>query len=312
MTPVALQHRLLLGEMADLELYTALRRTAHAPLAETLDSFIETEHRHAEFWRKKFHLNLTQLDLFGRIRNRLIRAAVFLFGERVAFLLLEAIETHGVKVYLDLWETTKDPQVREGLRAILTDELLHEDEAATHGMRAIDPQVIRNAFLGFNDGSVEILGAVSGLMAALHSPLLVAMSGITVSVAGSLSMAAGAFLSTHSEAEIERMEVSKQRFLQGTFGQSAKNPASPWKAAGIVGVAYLIGALVPVFPFLFGATNPLWSVLLSGVLILFVSALLAFLSGMDLRRRVALNALIVTAAVLVSYAIGLLVDRWLR
>jgi VIT1/CCC1 family predicted Fe2+/Mn2+ transporter len=302
-----LKHSLLQGELADLALYEALRRRARGALAAVLDGFIETEKRHVAFWQSAFATNESALTGRSRFRNGLIRLAVALFGDRAAFLLLEAVETHGIQKYLSLWETTADLSIREGLRTILTEELLHEDEAATQGERAIRPDTIRNAFLGFNDGSVEILGAVNGLYAALGNPSLVALSALTVSCAGALSMAAGAFLATHSEAELERKEAAKRRFLQGV-SQEPGTQASPWRAAGLVGSAYLVGAVVPVLPFLLGSTHPWWSIVCSGALILVVSALLAFLSGMSLARRVALNAGVVVASVVVSYGIGRLME----
>jgi VIT1/CCC1 family predicted Fe2+/Mn2+ transporter len=47
------------------------------------------------------------------------------------------------------------------------------------------------------------------------------------------------------------------------------------------------------------------SLLVAGAMIV-VSMLLAFLSGMDVRRRIAINVLIIAAAVVVTYAIGAL------
>jgi hypothetical protein len=41
-------------------------------------------------------------------------------------------------------------------------------------------------------------------------------------------------------------------------------------------------------------------------MIIIISSLLAFLSGMDVRRRILTNLVIITAAVVVTYAIGLL------
>jgi VIT1/CCC1 family predicted Fe2+/Mn2+ transporter len=48
------------------------------------------------------------------------------------------------------------------------------------------------------------------------------------------------------------------------------------------------------------------SLLVAGAMIVVVSMLLAFLSGMDVRRRIAINVLIIAAAVVVTYAIGAL------
>jgi VIT1/CCC1 family predicted Fe2+/Mn2+ transporter len=73
----------------------------------------------------------------------------------------------------------------------------------------------------------------------------------------------------------------------------------------LVGASYLAGALVPVLPVLFGARSALPSLLAGGSVIVVVSMLLAFLSGMDVRRRIVINLVIITAAVGITYLIGL-------
>ncbi len=298
----SIQRALLQGELADLDLYRRLRLRATGSFAQVLDGFIATETRHAAYWKNLFDLSLTAPSLSGRIRNILILLTVRCFGERAGYILLESVETHGIALYLNLWKTIDDPAMKQGLHTILTEELLHEDEAATGGTQTINAGLIRNVFLGFNDGSVEILGAVNGLVAALGQPHLVAIAASTVSIAGALSMAAGAYMSTHAEHEIEKNLFLKEAFLQ-TSSSHASLP-SPWKAACLVGVSYLVGAAVPVAPFLLGATHALWSILLSGGLILCVSAILAFLSGMNIWKRMLLNGFIIAIAVSISYGIG--------
>ena len=76
-------------------------------------------------------------------------------------------------------------------------------------------------------------------------------------------------------------------------------------SALFVGGAYVIGALVPVLPLLFGAKDALVSVLTAGTMVILVSTILVFLSGMEMKRRIVLNLVIITVAVSVSYAIGL-------
>ncbi len=306
MTSQLVLRQLLLDELADLELYQALRRRAKYRLADVLDGFIETEKRHAAFWRQKSGFSDVSASWQGKMRNAVLRFAVALFGEAIAYIVLEAVEVHGVKKYISLWERVTDPAIRDGLRTILTEELQHEDEALMSGRsRSIRPETIRNAFLGFNDGSVEILGAVSGFAAAFSDTRLIVVSGLTVSVAGALSMAAGAFLSTHSEREVQQLERGKQRFLSPSEIHDEQIVSSPWAAAALVGCSYLVGAAVPVAPFIFGAHQAYWSVLFSGGLILVVSAALAFLSGMGVAKRVVLNSLVLFAAVGISYVVGL-------
>ena len=56
----------------------------------------------------------------------------------------------------------------------------------------------------------------------------------------------------------------------------------------------------------FGARTLLPSLLVAGGVIVLVSTVLAFLSGMDVRRRILLNLGIIAAAVAISYTIGLI------
>jgi VIT1/CCC1 family predicted Fe2+/Mn2+ transporter len=75
-------------------------------------------------------------------------------------------------------------------------------------------------------------------------------------------------------------------------------------SALVVAAAYIAGALIPVLPVVIGATTALFSVLTAGVVVIVVSAILSFLSGMDIARRIFLNLAILTIAVSVTYAIG--------
>ncbi len=313
--PSSLQQQLILDELFDLSLYRSFQRHASPSLNPLLESLAKTEVGHLTFWQDYFGITVSRLDARRRAKLAIFQTLASLFGDAAILFIVEIIEVHGVKKYLDLWRTTTDLRFRKGLRSILEDELVHEEKAVTElAGRTVDATTIRNIFLGFNDGSVEILGAVNGLVAALRDPLLVSAAGLTVSIAGAISMAAGAYVSTHSEAEIVRTEARKRAFLETAGDESLPSadvtPPSPLKAALIVGVAYLIGAAAPLAPFVFGVSSPVWSIVLSGSLILLVSAMLAFISGMRMRRRIIMNFIIVILATSVSYLFGLLAQRW--
>jgi len=151
---------------------------------------------------------------------------------------------------------------------------------------------------------VEILGAVSGFFGAFGDAVTVLIAASTTAVAGALSMGAGAFLALSSEKEVRTMEAAKKQFLGEETGSSDMQE-QPLRSALFVSVAYVIGALVPVLPVLFGAKNALVSVLTAGTMVVLVSTVLAFLSGMEMKRRILLNLAIITLAVTVSYGIGL-------
>jgi VIT1/CCC1 family predicted Fe2+/Mn2+ transporter len=121
-------------------------------------------------------------------------------------------------------------------------------------------------------------------------------------------MAAGAFLALNSEKEVKTTEIAKKIFL-GEESETSPMEESPLGSAVVVGTAYITGALVPVLPVLLGAKDATFSVLTGGLVVVVVSTILSFLSGMDIARRIALNLVILTIAVSVSYAIGLLAKQ---
>jgi len=308
--PDRLGRALVLDELFDLSLYQALRRTARGDLQRMLDELIPIETRHFAFWKQFFRIDVETLDWTRRLKLGFLILVCRLFGDRAIHLVLEAIEIHGVRKYLTLWEAYKNDPLGDAVRAILEDEFRHEDLVVSESIeRRVDPESIRSVFLGFNDGLVEILGAVSGLFAAFQDAASILMASATVAVAGGFSMAAGAYVAGSSEREIQRIEAGKRAFL----GQRAEAVASgsPLRDAVLVGVSYLLGALVPVLPVLLGARTVVVSLIAGGVVTVLVSAALAFLSGMDLRRRLLTNVVILAAAVAITYVIGLAARRLL-
>jgi VIT1/CCC1 family predicted Fe2+/Mn2+ transporter len=304
-----LARTLVLDELFDLSLYQALRHVTQTDLHHTLDELITVETGHLAFWKRFFGLSVDELDLGRKLKLALLMFVCKLFGSTAVHLVLEAIEVHGVRKYLALWREYQGHPLGEALRGILMDEFKHEDTLVTAlTERKINAEKIRNIFLGLNDGLVEILGAVSGFFGAFGEATLVLIAASTTAVAGALSMAAGAFLALNSEKEVKTTEIAKKIFL-GEASEVVPMQESPFGSALVVGTAYIAGAIVPVLPVVFGATSALFSVLTAGVMVIVVSTILSFLSGMDVMRRILLNLMIIALAVSVSYGIGVFAKR---
>lgn len=301
-----LARTLVLDELFDLSLYKALREVTEPGVHETLDELIKVETAHLAFWQKFFDLKLDRLGCGRRIKLAIMMLVCRLFGSTAVHLVLEAIEVHGVRKYLAIWREYQEKPLGEALRGILMDEFKHEDLLVTAlTQRKINAEKIRNIFLGLNDGLVEILGAVSGFFGAFGSATTVLIAASTTAVAGALSMGAGAFLALNSEMEVKSTEVAKKIFL-GEGSESSPMEEQPLSSALVVGLAYLMGAVIPVLPVLIGAKDAMFSVLTAGLMVIVVSTVLSFLSGMDIKRRILLNLMIITVAVSVTYAIGIL------
>jgi vacuolar iron transporter family protein len=302
--------RLVLDELFDLSLYRELRGIAPDHLRSVLDQLIPVETRHLAFWRDFFGLPLEKLDVGRRVKLAVILGLCRLFGAPAIHLALEAIEVYGVRKYLRVWEQYGAGPLGPAVRNVLEDEFKHEDALVVgDAERRLNPERVRNIFLGLNDGLVEILGAVSGFFGAFGDAATVLIAGIMVGVAGALSMGAGAYIASNSESEVRATERERRRFL-GEADGSREEGESPLGAAAVVGVSYFAGAAVPVLPVILGAQSVWPSLLVAGTMIVAVSTLLSFLSGMNVRRRILMNLAIIAAAVGVTYAIGGLTRRW--
>jgi VIT1/CCC1 family predicted Fe2+/Mn2+ transporter len=70
---------------------------------------------------------------------------------------------------------------------------------------------LRAAVLGANDGIVSTASLVVGVAAASASPGNILVTGIAGLVAGAMSMAAGEYVSVHSQADTENADLSRER-----------------------------------------------------------------------------------------------------
>ncbi len=299
--------QLVLDELFDLTLYKKIREIVPDDLTPLFDQLIPTETKHLKFWQDFFSVDINELDFRRKLKLTVLTSVARIFGNLGTHLVLEAIEVYGVRKYITVWNKYKGTPTGEAVRKILEDEFQHEDEIVSSASeRLIHPERVRDIFLGLNDGLVEILGAVSGFFAALSNIPAVIAASAAVAVAGSISMAAGAYGAMNSEKEVERVEAAKREFIEGKVADAKAGSSSAAESASVVGVSYFFGALVPVLPVLLGATNIFWSLGFAAVVMVFISTVIAFLSGMRMRRRIVTNLVTLLIAVGITYAVGLL------
>src|SRR3972149_2688367 len=300
---------LVLDELFDLTLYKRMLAFAGTGEKEILNKLIPIETKHLAAWQNFFKISSARLGFGREIKLFVLLSLARLSGSAGIHLILQAIEIHGIKKYLSVWEIYKNDPLGKEIKNILEDEFKHEDEIVSSAKRTkIYPERVRDIFLGFNDGLVEILGAVSGFFAAFENNISVLIAALTVAVAGSISMAASAFASQSSQKEVEDTETGKKIFLGEKILEV--RGASPLRSATIVSIFYFFGSLVPILPVIFGATSPLYSVIVAGIIIIAVSYIVAFLSGMDALKRIETNLIIIALAVGITYGLGSFVQSF--
>jgi len=70
---------------------------------------------------------------------------------------------------------------------------------------------LRAAVLGANDGIVSTASLISGVAAAESDHNAILIAGIAGLVAGAMSMAAGEYVSVHSQADTEKADLERER-----------------------------------------------------------------------------------------------------
>jgi predicted membrane protein (TIGR00267 family) len=300
--------RIIRGELSDKTLYNKLAKVASNDVATMLRKLEQVEDGHVRFWANHFDLPIPMLGASVKLKHGLLVLFARLFGDTGIHLVLEATESVGIRGYLKLWDQVDDPKLRKALRTILEDEFGHEDDILmSTATKRLNPDRIRDIFLGFNDGSVEILGAVAGFAATFSNTSSIFIAGFTVAIAGCLSMSAGAYAAVDSEKEASDLERRKEEFMNNEPLEEGHE--SPFASAVTVGVAYFIGAAVPILPYALGAEVLWYSVVASGALILLVSAFVAMISGISIKKRILLNVAIITVTVGITYGIGTVVQQ---
>lgn len=70
---------------------------------------------------------------------------------------------------------------------------------------------LRAAVLGANDGIVSVSSLVVGVAAATSDRTAILLAGVAGLAAGAMSMAAGEYVSVHSQSDIEKADIERER-----------------------------------------------------------------------------------------------------
>ena len=228
-------------------------------------------------------------------------------------------------------------------------------------MAALKPQEYRRTFdrlanireivFGVQDGVLTTAGVLAGLSGAVSARSQVILAALASTVAGALSMGAGAYLGAHAESAVLRSELDRvrresegQRYVvqeslldalakeglsreagyrvvkllssapkalystaeEKIYGLAGATFGNAITEGLLMGVAFLIGALVPLLPFILIAS--VRTGLIAGMA---TTAVTLFAVGLSGERHPALAGLrflaIALSAATIGYMIGLLI-----
>lgn len=216
---------------------------------------------------------------------------------------------------------------------------------------------VREIVFGVQDGVLTTAGVLAGLSGAVSIRSQVILAALASTVAGALSMGAGAYLGAHAEAAVMRSELDRvrreseqqpyvvQESLLGAlakeglsreagyrivkllssspnalyataeekiYGMSGSALSNPVTDGLLMGVAFLVGALVPLLPFMLIASvgTGLIAAMATTALVLFAVGYI-FEGRLSGERRPALAGLrflgIALTAATIGYLVGLLI-----
>jgi len=196
-------------ELTDYHIYKALASVErNAKRRSALEEIASTELRHAEYWASKAKgagqaVKNPHTPIFKVIFYLLLRV---IFGLAVVVRLREREEDEAIARYVNARDSMRDPSLDD----IIRDEVIHEDyfiEEATQMSTRFNN--IRDFIYGMSDGLVEVMAALAGLVPVVTNPLLIAVAGLIVGVAGTVSMTIGAYMSVKAQSELMDYKVNK-------------------------------------------------------------------------------------------------------
>jgi VIT1/CCC1 family predicted Fe2+/Mn2+ transporter len=193
----------------------AIQKIAHN--REILDQIAQQELEHYDIWKKYTNREVAP----NAIRIWFYYLMARLLGMTFAIKLMEGVEKRAQGY--DQALISQIPETRE----MLKNEENHEREL----IALIDEERLKyvgSVVLGLNDALVEFCGTLAGLTFAIQNTQIIAIAGLIMGVAASLSMGASEYLSQRSDA----------------------GSTDPVKASVYTGFTYMVTVAILILPFL--------------------------------------------------------------
>jgi len=264
------------SEITEHFIYKKLaRKTKDKRNKKILLHLSKDELRHYNYWKRisKKELKPNSLKVFFYV------LFAQLFGLAFTLKLMESGETNSQSFYRRLSKFS-------GVKRIIHDEKVHEKNILDM-LKEERIEYASSTVLGLNDALVELTGALAGLTLALQNNTIIAVTGLIIGIAASLSMAASEFLSS-------KEEKSK----------------SPLKSAIYTGIAYIITVFLLISPYLL-LSNVYISLALMLIIGIFIVATYTFYMSVAKNLKFwpkFLQMVFISLTVaIISFGIGLLV-----
>lgn len=269
-------------EITEYHIYKKIaKRIKSEENGKILDQIAEDELRHYNGWKK-----YTNEEVQPRWLNVWFYYFVsilfgFTFGVKLMEQGEEKAQANYAAVVKEIPEATKYQEEEDKHEKQLI-EMLDEERLQYAG----------SVVLGLNDALVELTGALAGLTLALQNTKLIALSGLIMGIAASLSMAASEYLSTRSE-------------------NTSKHPV---RAAIYTGIAYISTVTLLILPYLLFENYYLDLAISLATAVIIIAVFNYYISvakGESFRARFLEMAGLSLGVAAFSFVIGYFIRKWL-
>jgi VIT1/CCC1 family predicted Fe2+/Mn2+ transporter len=266
------------GEITEHHIYKKIAAAQKDPHnREVLEQISQDELGHYAVWKGYTHQDVAPVA--RRIWFYYLTARIF--GITFAIKLLEGVEKRAQG-----YDRTLIDRIPETQRILINEEN-HEREL----IALIDEERLKyvgSVVLGLNDALVEFTGTLAGLTFAIQNSQIIAVVGLIMGVAASLSMGASEYLSQRSDG----------------------GPTNPFRAAVYTGATYILTVALLILPFLV-LPSPYYALmftLLGAVLvILLFTFYISVAKDLPFWRRFGEMLLVSLGIAAISFVIGVLI-----
>ncbi len=301
-------------ELTDMEFYKQLsERVPDEKLKAELLRLASIEEKHSKFWKSflENHDVSTNKIKARKYKIRLLLLFHMLLGTGITVKLMEHGEVETVAKYRSFAKVPKtDKSLQQDLEGIIDDEIEHED-IFSYSLEENDKIVSRNrdVVYGMSDGLVEVLAALAGLTALITDHYYVALGGLVVAISGAISMSVGAYLSANTEYAY-RISLVKRKAILENKGDDVNKirtlSKGSTRSARNVGFFYIIGAAIPIIPYVF--LTPYYALAVSIIMVLLVqgfsNAIVALTMNMTVLREAVKASLLALLAAAASFFVA--------
>lgn len=264
------------SEITEHQIYTKIAGTITEPHnREVLTRIAAEELGHYRIWKR-----YTKQDVApDALRVWFYYLIARLLGMTFSIKLMEGVEKRAQSADQALPFTIPE------IAGILKNEEVHEREL----IALIDEERLKyvgSVVLGLNDALVEFTGTLAGLTFAIQNTQIIAVVGLVMGVAASLSMGASEYLSQQSDG----------------------GPTDPIKASVYTGFTYIITVALLILPFLLYSSPyiALMVTLFAAIAVIFVFTLyVSVVKDLPFYRRFAEMAAISLGIAAISFLIGI-------